>query len=229
MSRESHLELKVGGFVLLALLGLSFFIVSVSDFSFMEKGQPMQVVFTFANGLKDAAPVRLAGVDAGMVKKMEVFTDEADGKKTKVRVNVWIKQGVRVPKDSTVTINQLGLLGEKYVEIMPGKSPDSLEPNSVVLGFDPVPIEKITEKVSVLADKMVITIDQINNGLLSEKNQQSMEQTLADFKEVMASIKQGQGTVGKLLVDDGIYRNLEELTADLIVNPWKLLYRPKAK
>ena len=38
MSRDSALELKVGSFVLVALLILSFFVVSVSNFSFFEKG-----------------------------------------------------------------------------------------------------------------------------------------------------------------------------------------------
>lgn len=207
MSRENQLELKVGGFVLMALLGLSFFVASVSNLSFMEKGRPMQAVFTFANGLKDAAPVRLAGVEAGLVKHMDIFVDEADSRKTKVRVHLWIRQGVQVPVDSKVTINQLGLLGEKYIEITPGQSTQFLSDDSTLVGNDPVPMEKISERVSHLTDKLETTVDNVN--------------------DLVGSIKQGKGTVGKLLTDDSIYTNLEELTADLKVNPWKLLYRPK--
>ena len=200
MSRESHLELKVGSFVLLALAGLSYFIFSVSNLSLFEKGRPLQAVFGFANGLKEAAPVRLAGVEAGLVKNMEVFTDANDDQRTKVRVTMWIKEGVEIPVDSKVTINQLGLLGEKYVEIMPGTSTDFFKAGTVVVGFDPVPMEKISERVYALTEKMERTIDNINKG---------------------------QGTVGKFLTDESIYRNLDELTADLKANPWKLLYRPK--
>ena len=200
MSRESHLELKVGSFVLLALAGLSYFIFSVSNLSLFEKGHTLQAVFGFANGLKEAAPVRLAGVEAGLVKNMEVFTDANDDQKTKVRVTMWIKEGVEVPVDSKVTINQLGLLGEKYVEIMPGTSAEFFKTGTVVVGFDPVPMEKISERVYALTEKLEKTIDNINKG---------------------------QGTVGKFLTDESIYRNLDELTADLKANPWKLLYRPK--
>ena len=200
MSRESHLELKVGSFVLLALAGLSYFIFSVSNLSLFEKGRPLQAVFGFANGLKEAAPVRLAGVEAGLVKNMEVFTDANDDQRTKVRVTMWIKEGVEIPVDSKVTINQLGLLGEKYVEIMPGTSTDFFKAGTVVVGFDPVPMEKISERVYALTEKLERTIDNINKG---------------------------QGTVGKFLTDESIYRNLDELTADLKANPWKLLYRPK--
>lgn len=200
MSRESHLELKVGSFVLLALAGLSYFIFSVSNLSLFEKGRALQAVFGFANGLKEAAPVRLAGVEAGLVKNMEVFTDANDNQRTKVRVTMWIKEGVEIPVDSKVTINQLGLLGEKYVEIMPGTSAEFFKAGTVVVGFDPVPMEKISERVYALTEKLEKTIDNINKG---------------------------QGTVGKFLTDESIYRNLDELTADLKANPWKLLYRPK--
>ncbi len=200
MSRESHLELKVGSFVLLALAGLFYFIFSVSNLSLFEKGHVLQAVFGFANGLKEAAPVRLAGVEAGLVKNMEVFADVHDNKKIKVRVTMWIKEGVEIPVDSKVTINQLGLLGEKYVEIIPGTSTEFLKAGTVVIGFDPVPMEKISERVYALTDKLDKTIDNINKG---------------------------QGTVGKFLTDESIYRNLDELTADLKANPWKLLYRPK--
>ena len=45
--------------------------------------------------------------------------DRPDGK-TKARVEIWVKEDTKIPEDSQLTINQLGLLGEKYVEIIPG-------------------------------------------------------------------------------------------------------------
>ena len=76
MSRDNGLELKVGSFVLMAALALTFFIISISDLSIFEKGRHIQVVFGFASGLREAAPVRLAGVEVGLVKKLQVFVDE---------------------------------------------------------------------------------------------------------------------------------------------------------
>ena len=229
MSRERALELKVGSFVLLAFVGLFFFVMSVSDLSFVEKGKNMEVIFNFANGLRDAAPVRLAGVEAGLVKKMAIFVEEGEIKQVKVRVAIWIKEGIDIPVDSKVTINQLGLLGEKYIEIIPGHSRDFYKQGNVITGVDPVSMEKVTEQVSVLTTKLETTIDGINNGILTEKNKKSIEDALAGFGAFGINLKEGHGTVGKLLNDESIYRNLEELTADLKANPWKLLYRPKIK
>ena len=227
MTRESRLELKVGSFVLMAFLVLSFFVASVSDMSFVQKGTAYQVVFNFANGLREAAPVRLAGVEAGLVKKMEVFIDEKDTRKTKVRAKIWLKEGVLLPADSVMTINQLGLLGEKYIEILPGQSVENLKPGSEVTGKDPIALEKITEQVSVITQKLEVTIDGINNGILNEKNRKAFEVILEGLSAVAVNLKEGRGTVGRLFTDDAIFKNIEELTADLKNNPWKLLYRPK--
>ena len=225
MARESNLEFKVGSFVIVALVGLTFFVLSISDLSFIKKGHNFQVIFGFANGLRQAAPVRLAGTEAGIVKTMEVFVDE--NKKTKVKVGLWIQEGIQIPVDSRVTINQLGLLGEKYVEIIPGVSAEVYKDASIIQGEDPVPIERITEQVALITQKLETTIDGINNGILTEANKKSLTDTLQAFSVVANNIKDGRGTVGRLFTDESIYRNLEELTADLKINPWKLLYRPR--
>ncbi|MBF0489428.1 MAG: MCE family protein [Candidatus Omnitrophica bacterium] len=227
MSREGQLELKVGGFVLLAVLSLSFFVVSVCDLSFIKKGHGLSVIFGFANGLREAAPVRLAGVEAGIVKKIRVFVDEKDNKKTKVHIDLWIQEGVEIPVDSKITINQLGLLGEKYIEIVPGVATEDYKSDSLIVGADPLPIEKITEQVAILTNKLEMTVDSINNGILTDQNKKSLADMLQAFDRVANDIKNGHGTVGRLFTDESIYNNLDELTADLKVNPWKLLYRPK--
>jgi phospholipid/cholesterol/gamma-HCH transport system substrate-binding protein len=229
MSRDNGLELKVGLFVLLALLALTFFVLSISDFSFFESGRHIRVVFGFASGLREAAPVRLAGVEVGLVRKLQVFVDKADGGKTKVWVNVWIKDKISIPADSNITINQLGILGEKYLEIIPGSSTDLIKDDGVVIGHDPVPIERITQRIDTLMAKLEITVDSVNNGILTDKNKQSLQDALRGFGAVGVDLKEGRGTLGKLFTDESIYNNLDDLTLDLKSNPWKLLYRPKAK
>jgi len=44
-----------------------------------------------------------------------------------------------------------------------------------------------------------------------------------NLNSILESVKSGQGTIGKLLYDDTVYKDLEGLTSDLKANPWKLL------
>ena len=64
----------------------------------------------------------------------------------------------------------------------------------------------------------------------TEKAMADLDQAAADIKDasasakiVMARLRDGEGTVGRLLKDDKIAKDAEALVADLKKNPWKLL------
>ena len=224
MPKETNLELKVGAFVLIAIGCLMVAILSISNFSFFEKGQDLNVIFGFANGLKKSAPVRLAGVEAGRVKNIDILTE---GSSMKVKVELFIEDGIRIPVDSGISINQLGLLGEKYVEVTPGKSQQMIEGGGRIIGVDPVPIDRITQRVDNMTEQLEKTMQGINNGLLTEQNTRSVSEILTGIRNIVAEVQQGKGTLGMFLYNPNIYKNLDELSSDLKSNPWKLLYRPK--
>ena len=228
MPRENNLELKVGAFVAATLICLVGFVLSISDFSIFKKGTIYTVEFHFANGLKKNAPVRLAGVDAGHIRDIRVFYDPQE-QKTRVSTMIWMEDGVHVPVGSHYLINQLGILGEKYLEIMPGASNDFVKPGSVLLGDDPVPLETITNQISALGGKLEETLTGVNTGILSEANKKALAETLSNMAAVTGALRQGEGTIGKFLTDKSVFENLDEFTADLKANPWKLFYRPKGK
>lgn len=216
MTAKSRIELGVGIFIVIGLIILVSFVFLISDFQFIKPGYQFDVIFGFANGLREGAPSRFAGVDIGEVKALRVFYDP-ETLKTKVRVRVWVKEGSRIPPDSQVWINTLGLLGEKYLEIIPGENYDApVKAGDTIMGQDPVAMAEITEE----SKKLVLKIEEAVGGL----------------NDVLARIKTGQGTLGKLVYDETVYQNisavsggLKELTEDLKRHPWKLLFKPKEK
>ena len=224
MPKETNLEIKVGAFVLIAIGCLTVAILAIGNFSFFERGQKFSVIFGFANGLKKAAPVRLAGVEAGIVRNIDILTE---GSAMKVKVDLLLDEGIRIPVDSPISINQLGLLGEKYVEITPGVSQQVIQSGGSVQGVDPVPIDRITQRIDGMTANLEKTMEGINKGLLKEENTQAVGDILAGIRSIVNEVQQGKGTLGMLLFNSNIYKNLDELSADLKVNPWKLLYRPK--
>lgn len=234
MPKESNLELKVGLFMLIALVLLGMFIFSVSSSSVLKKGKSLKVVFGFANGLKRNAPVRIAGVDEGLVRNVQLFFDRVDGK-TKVEVDLWVKEDTMIPGDSVVTINQLGMMGEKYIEIFPGEDTQNfLESKQTIIGKDPIPQEAISQRVMQVSDRLESAIGGFDRLISNEKNVESIGITLENLgsmtgklDDILFDMKEGKGTVGKLLYDERLYDDLQGLTADLKENPWKLLYRPK--
>lgn len=194
-------ELKVGIFIAIGILIFFIVVFSIGDVTFIRSGYRIEVIFNFANGITESAPVRLAGVNIGQIDKIDLFFDPTE-KKTKVKVFAWVNSNdIRIERDSMAVINTLGLLGEKYLEIFPGTTTeDFLKSGDKIVGHDPVPTELIAEKINDLVDSTGV---------------------------VMNRLKDGEGTVGKLLVEEKIYNDLEAFVADLKKHPWKLLHKPR--
>ncbi len=201
-SSQSKLELKVGVFVFAGLVILSTFVLSIEKYKKWNLTYRVYFTFNFVNGIKLGAPVRFAGVDVGDVKEIKLkFIPEEN--KTKVDMICRVRWDIKVPLDSTVWINTLGLLGEKYIEIIPGKDYSKvMAENEVLAGTDPIPMHEMT----VLAKSIVSNLD-----------------------ESIAKVKNGEGTVGKLLFNDTVYKDLQALISDIRKNPWKLFFRTKEK
>lgn len=192
-------EVKVGIFILIGFIILFIMIFSIGEIYFLRPGYHIKVLFNFANGIAMNAPVRVAGIEVGEIDNIRIFYDTVE-QETKVELSAWIKKDVVIEEDAEAVINTLGLLGEKYLEIFPGKSKRFLADGSVLVGVDPVSTENMTAELKKVLDSLSI---------------------------VMKRLERGEGTVGRFLTDESIYDNLEAFTEDIKRNPWKLMNKPK--
>jgi len=199
---KTKLELKVGVFVLTGIIILTVAVLSIGGFKTWTSGYRVHFIFHFINGVKLGAPVRFSGVDVGEVKEIKFILPEKD-EPTRVDIACWVKKEIKIPLDSTIWVNTLGLLGEKYVEIMPGRDySKTLAENQELKGEDPLPMQTVTELAKKIGEDIDQTFVKINNK---------------------------EGTIGKLLFDDTIYKELEALITDIRKHPWKLFWKTKDK
>ena len=123
--RSYNFEVKVGLFVFLAIILLIVVLFSIGDFSLFKSGYTLTVYFNYVEGIEIGAPVRLAGVKIGEVKNINVLHKRASGE-TSVGLKIWVDSSSIIKSDSLVNINTLGLLGETYLEITPGREGEVL-------------------------------------------------------------------------------------------------------
>lgn len=234
MFTKSSFELKVGIFIFIGIVILSVIVFSIGNFYGVKRGYVLNVLFNFANGISVGAPVRYAGVEVGEIQDIEVYFDEKENIPM-IRLRIWVAQNTWVNEDASATINTLGLLGEKYLEIIPGtRETRLLQKGDILRGKDPVSTEELTrETKEILAkvDKMIVSINKIVGD---EKFRTSLKNTLANLEtlsselsEAMTVVRKGEGTIGKFLTDDKLYNDIDEMVLDIKKHPWKLLYRPK--
>jgi phospholipid/cholesterol/gamma-HCH transport system substrate-binding protein len=243
MSRKIDFELKVGIFVFIGIIILTIIVFSISDFKVGVGGYYLKVIFNFAHGIEVGAPVRLAGVKVGDVKDISISYVDEDSP-PRVELLIWIKSGIQIYSDSIAYINTLGLLGEKYLEIIPGsKRSVVLKEGEGFLGKDSVSMAQVTElgyQIASKIDRVISSLDTMLDdpevkGFFKEtlKNSQRLTEEFGRLStsawEILNRINRGEGTVGKLLSDEGLYNDLEGFVQDLKAHPWKLLYRPRGK
>lgn len=223
---KSRLELKVGIFVFIGLLIMIIFVLLISDIQTLVSGYNINFKFNFINGIRVGAPVRFAGVDIGEVKRIRIVFNPQE-QNTEVEISGLISKGVSIPIDSVVWVNTLGLLGEKYIEIMPGKNYNEfIGPNGTLIGNDPLATQEVTEIAKRIADDLDQLIAKIKN---KEGTIGKLLYDDAIYREIETAIKNREGTIGKLFYDDSLYKEVESLIIDIKNHPWKLFWKTKEK
>jgi phospholipid/cholesterol/gamma-HCH transport system substrate-binding protein len=186
-NRIGWAQVRAGIFIFVALIFIAGGVLLMGEKSkmFVAKGK-LRVVMDDVAGLKEGAPVWLAGVDVGVVTAID-FTDP---KKTN-EVNIFLEANHgalrKIGPDSKITIKTRGLMGEKYVDITPSQQYFET-PATVLYGTSIMKLDDVVQKAGT-------TFERLNS--------------------IVDSITQGKGTLGKLTTDPALYQNIVKLTGEL--------------
>ena len=169
MSREA----KVGIFVLLGIVILTYFTFRVSKMGGIgETGYNLTVDFESASGLEPKANVKMAGVRIELVG-------------TNARLILRIREGVRIPVDSVASIQTQGLLGEKYVEILPGKDTEQMLPSGgrMVNTIPPANLDEIIRKVSLISEDLKKFTGTLSETMGTEEGKKALNDIIRNVRE----------------------------------------------
>ena len=172
---------KVGAFFLVVLAITGLLIWKIEDLR-IGRGRPRKVTVQFGNvaGLDEKTAVRVAGVSVGKVSKIRLVEGKA-------LVDVDLDPDVALRQGASASIESRGLLGEKYVELVPGPfGAAPLPDNAVIVGGVPVSFDEITK----LARDIEVDIKSITTSLKESIGGPEGEERLADIVQNMRLISQ---------------------------------------
>src|SRR5258705_13369460 len=129
MARERGLEFKVGLLIVIATGILVAFIFVLGNFS-LKSGFTVHVDYDYIGSLQPGAPIKISGIKVGKVEDVHFWGGKVDartGKRVQVRVDAWIENSARdsIRRDAEFFINTAGVLGEKYLQLVPGHARDN--------------------------------------------------------------------------------------------------------
>jgi phospholipid/cholesterol/gamma-HCH transport system substrate-binding protein len=230
---------RVGLVVLVALVFVMFGVLMVGKRAHLFTSKlPYQTQFESAAGLVSGNPVRLNGVTVGNVLQVNLSPDPAD-QTVRVVYEVDRKIAPRLRTGTTAAIKTIGLLGDKYVELVGGKADEPVvEPGGTIKaaaggGLDDIlkgSGDLLTDLSAIARSlKNILGRTEEGKGFIGELFAPGSEQggrlantlngTLTNLNAVLGKINRGEGLAGKLLADerygDQVGRSLQAAVTSL--------------
>jgi phospholipid/cholesterol/gamma-HCH transport system substrate-binding protein len=201
-------EAKVGLLVLVGSVILMYMTFAVGKYEIGEKkGYRVVAMFDSVAGLDAKAAVRMAGVKIGTVEVVELEDSRA-------KVILRIDPNVKIGRGSEAAVKTMGLLGDKYVDIVPARGTEGGRLPRESSGFyqenerlevtaSPSDVDRLVTQLSGIADDIKQVTASLRQVFGSQRGEKSMEDILQDLRQTTANIKEFsyalQGNGGELI------------------------------
>jgi phospholipid/cholesterol/gamma-HCH transport system substrate-binding protein len=122
--KEHTYETVAGIFVFLGLAALVYMAVTFGEVGLFNKNYySLTADFNKVSGLRVGNPVEMFGIEIGKVSGCSIDQDDQ-----LATVEMKIKKDITIYSDAIASIKTAGLIGDKYISIMPGGAGDALKP-----------------------------------------------------------------------------------------------------
>lgn len=189
-------QIIVGVIFLAAMIILGYYTIIMSR-KFLEppSAYRMTVVFPTVEGLESGNKVKINGVEAGRVEDIRL-----SGHRVMVTLRMFVD--FTLYENFSIKIKSDSLLGKKFVSITPGTPFDSSGvAHAVVKEREGLP-GKYEDVMGALSE-------------ILDENRENLYASVRNLRQITDKINAGQGTIGKLINEDRIHGQTEELVKEL--------------
>ncbi|PTM06755.1 MAG: MCE family protein [Bacteroidetes bacterium] len=193
MKNTNSQKLRLGIFV---IIGTLLFIVGVyligQRQNMFKKTFGISAYFQNVNGLQNGNNVRYSGIDIGIVKDITMINDST----IKVEMTIDEKIITHIKKDAIATIGSDGLVGNMIINIVPGNGAEaSISNGDTIESYSKIGADDILSTLSVSSE---------NAAILT-----------SDLLKITTAMLKGKGTVGLLLNDTIMAKDLKQSVTNL--------------
>lgn len=227
MKKNSALYFSVGLVVLLAVVVLVFGVFFLNEKDPRETFNTFHLRFTQVSTLVLDDPVKINGVKLGKVERIELSGH-------RVVVTIRLRTDVKIPKDSEIRVQNIGIMGERQIGIILGDSSQYFAPGDTVDGQFDAGIAEALGLAGEVCDSTKVLLESVKaalNGTISNPEFQNRFKTLLDkaeniedrlmvlventdpqLKKTLAGLNEITGKVNKLV--EGVKPPIDSLFAN---------------
>ncbi len=210
-------EFTVGLVILVLIAGLLTMTLYIQDPGFLRRSESVRLLARFHEvpGLDEGNKVWIYGTEAG-----RVLTIEPDGQGSVV-VTMALDYDPHLREDAVVEVRSSSALGGAVVSIHPG-SPDSPENRAEIV--DGTAADDALVEVGRLAADLrgpllesVESLRKITGDLAARSDEivADISEFSQNARDISRDLRDGRGTVGRLLTDETLYNDIEDAVASL--------------
>lgn len=191
---------------------------------FKQRGYTLVAGFANLKGLKTGDEVRMAGVKVGAVQLTRLASHRVEAVLT-------IEPGTQIPTDAVASVEQSSLLGSNYLGVTFGTPGGPLLKDGDEIKTKPtVDMSEVVSQLGSLGSKLEQVVGDIGksmggggeNGNLFQRldklvteNGPKLTETVSNLQDITAKIKNGEGTMGKLVNDSKMHDELLASVAEI--------------
>lgn len=203
-------ETKVGAFFI-ASIGITGFLIlrmeKLEVFGGSGSGIEYTTSFDQVAGLTPNGKVRMAGVTIGEVKRVELRGGRA-------LVSFRISQPVELYADATANLSSIGILGEKYIEISPGRtSSGPLASGQPLRGQSGANLDNLMKTLESIGNDVKGITASLNQSIGGEDGRMKLDEIVDNIRvltgEFRAMAVENRGSINHTMA------NVEAITAEL--------------
>lgn len=192
---------RIGLFMIMGMLILGVFIIKIEDIPVGDRGDRMTVTarFTSVAGLDRKAAVRIAGVRIGKVQSIDL-----DGSQALLTLS--LNPSVLLHQGATAQVTSLGMLGDKYIEILPGDATLPLLQSGSELGGTTAPsFDDVMRVATEIGDDVKEVTEALRGSVGGQQGEEAITEIVANIRDLTASLN--------VLIAEN-QRNVNETTAN---------------
>jgi phospholipid/cholesterol/gamma-HCH transport system substrate-binding protein len=224
------MDVVVGAFIVMVFLGLGYFTIILSKEAYFRDRREMIVQFENVMGLSSGDQVVARGMPVGKVKELKLAKDCCG-----VIVTLQLDESVEMREDYAISIAATSILGGRQLQISEGSQDKRVVDLDVYDGDRPYDLmadaaaivnaarEGLVEggaidHIQQVSSNLSAMVARVANGegilgkILSSDSSKlydDVEASMASLRTVSGRLERGEGSVGRLLSDDGqIYADL---------------------
>ena len=214
-------SIRVGLFFVLGvvLIYAVYTVIGSGQFRSTE-GYSLEATFKNIGTVSTGTDVRMAGVRIGTVEATSL--DRGQG-----RLSLTINPEVEIPEDSVARITMSSLLGQNYISVEHGEAATMLDPGAEIRAETGPSFTEVLAEIQSLGKNLNETLGGFsldgggelgelaeNLNTLVKNNRERFDTVMTNLEELTGKLNRAEGTLGKLINDDGLYAELNGAVGD---------------